>query len=217
MANGSIPLLGKKRWAKLAWENAWALDDAYWKSLSITTTDSDILYKSIGQPRYLSWWQISDNLPEHTKMCECLARIVCKACMLKSDDYRLKGLAQGYRTCTNCDLYAEENIRHILMQCPALENDRVILYDKLYNIDEKIQVMIYENPHKVFLWLLGGNIEYLDIEIMTRFWIVAGYEVTRIYRKVTQGRDGIGKWQIYPPDSPPLYRLSKPLDYALGM
>ena len=192
MANGSIPLPGKKRWAKLAWENAWALDDAYWKSLSITTNDSDILYKSIGQPRYLSWWQISDNLPEHTKMCECMARIVCKACMLKSDDYRLKGLAQGFRTCTNCDLYAEENIRHILMQCPALENDRVMLYDKLYNIDEKIQVMIYENPHKVFLWLLGGNIEYLDIEIMIRFWIVAGYEVTRIYRKVTQGRDGIG-------------------------
>ena len=174
------------------WENAWKLDDAYWKALSVTTTDSDILYKSIGQPRYLSWWQISDNLPEHTKMCECLARIVCKACMLKSDDYRLKGLPPSYRTCNNCDLYAEENIRHILMQCPALENDRAKMYDKLYNIDLKVKAVISENPHKVFLWLLGGNIEDLEAEIMIRFWIIAGYEVTRMYRKITHGRDGIG-------------------------
>ena len=67
-----------------------------------------------------------------------------------------------------------------------------MLYDKLYNIDEKVKVMISENPHKVFLWLLGGNIEYIDIEVMISFWITAGYEVTRMYRKVTKGRDGIG-------------------------
>ena len=192
MVKGISPILSKKMWSKLVWEKAWSLDDAYWKSLIATTDDSNILYKTIGVPRYLSWWQISDNCPRHTKMCESLARLVCKTSLLKSDDYRLKGLAPSNRVCNQCDLYASENVKHILMQCPTMEDDRVKLYQRLSSIDRTIEERMKNEPQNVFFWMLGGSIEGMEIELMTRFWITSGYAINKMYRKVTKGRDGIG-------------------------
>ena len=192
MAKGKTPIMSKTSWSKLVWEKAWTLDDAYWKSLLATTDDSNILYKTIGVPRYLSWWQISDNCPRHTKMRESLARLVSKTSLLKSDDYRLKGLTPINRVCNNCDLYAPENVKHLLMQCPAMEDDRVKLYHSLYLIDPSIEERMKNEPQNVFIWLLGGYIEGMEIELMTRFWITSGYAVNRMYRRVTKGRDGIG-------------------------
>ena len=157
MAKGMIPIMSKTGWSKLVWEKAWTLDDAYWKSLLATTDDNNILYKTIGVPRYLSWWQISDNYPRHAKMCESLARLVCKTSLLKSDDYRLKGLTHSNRACNNCDLYATENVKHLLMQCPAREDDRLKLYHSLYQIDLSIEECMRNEPQNVFIWMLGGN------------------------------------------------------------
>ena len=152
MAKGILPLISKKGWSKLVWDKAWVLDDAYWESLSITTNDSNILYKTIGTPRYLSWWQISDNLLIHTRMCESLARIVCKSSLLKSDDYRLKSLTPCNRVCNNCDLYATEDIKHLLMQCPAMEDDRVKLHHKLCAIDPAVKVLMENEPQLVYIY-----------------------------------------------------------------
>ena len=192
MAKGLIPVMSKKCWSKLVWEKAWTLDEAYWRSLTATTYDSNILYKTIGTPRYLSWWQISDKFPIHTKMCETLARIVCKSSLLKSDDFRLKGLTPSFRICSNCDLYAPEDIRHLLMQCPAMESDRVNLYHNLSLIDPSIKERMENEPHQVFMWMLGGSIEDVEIEHMIRFWITSGYAINSMYRRSTKGRDGIG-------------------------
>ena len=192
MVKGSSPIMSKKMWSKLVWEKAWSLDDAYWKSLMATTDDSNILYKTIGVPRYLSWWQISDNCPRHTKMCESLARLVCKTSLLKSDDYRLKGQTHSNRVCDQCELFAIENVKHMLMQCPSMEDDRVQLSRKLYSIDPSIEERMKNEPQNVFTWMLGGYIEGMDIELMTRFWITSGYAINKMYRKVTKGRDGIG-------------------------
>ena len=184
--------MSKTSWSKLVWEKAWSLDDAYWKSLIAPTDDSNILYITIGVPRFLSWWQISDNCPRHTKMCESLARLVCKASLLKSDDYRLKGLTPSNRVCNNCDLYAPENVNHLLMQCPAMEDDRVKLYHSLSLIDPSIEERMKNEPQNVFIWMLGGCMEGLEIDLMTRFWITFGYTINKMYRRVTKGRDGIG-------------------------
>ena len=155
MAKGILPLMSKISWSKVVWEKAWVLDDAYWRSLIVTTYDSNILYKTIGTPRYLSWWQISDKFPMHTKMCESLARIVCKTSLLKSDDYKLKSLTPSNRVCNNCDLYGPEDIKHLLKQCPATEDNRVKLYHKLYLIDSSIRERVKNEPQQVFIWLLG--------------------------------------------------------------
>ena len=69
------------------------------------------------------------------------------------------------------------------MQCPALEEYRVNMYNKLYKIDPEVKEVILTNPNKVFLWILGGNVDGLDVEVIIRFWITAGYEISRIYKK----------------------------------
>ena len=192
MAKSILPLISNKSWSKIVWDKAWVLDDAYWESLSKTTNDSNILYKTIGAPRYLSWWQISDNLPIHTRMCESLARIVCKSSLLKSDDYSLKSLTPCNRVCNNCDMYAKEDIKHLLMQCLATEDDRVKLHHKLCAIGAAVKVLMENEPQLVYIWLLGGNIEGLEADLMLRFWITAGYIIRNMYNRVTKGRSGVG-------------------------
>ena len=73
-----------------------------------------------------------------------------------------------------------------------MEDDRVKLYQRLSSIDPTIKERMKNEPQNVFFWMLGGSIEGMEIELMTRFWITSGYAINKMYRKVTKGRDGIG-------------------------
>ena len=41
--------------------------------------DNDILFKTMGQTRYMTWWMIADKFPELIKMVENMARLISKA------------------------------------------------------------------------------------------------------------------------------------------
>ena len=78
------------------------------------------------------------------------------------------------------------------MQCPAMEDDRLKLYQSLYQIDPSIEECMKNEPRNALIWMLGGNIEGMEADLMTKFWITSGYAVHKMYRRVTRGRDGIG-------------------------
>ena len=64
-------------------------------------------------------------------MCEVMSKTVCHASLLKQDDPRLKRLSLSNRTCIACDMYSVEDIFHVIMQCPAYQEDRKILLDEI--------------------------------------------------------------------------------------
>ena len=79
--------------------------------------------------------QVSDRYPQTMKSCEILAKLVCHASLLKTDDVRLKRLHRSARTCALCDLYEEDNVRHLVMQCPSMQTERTEMFNDLRNVE----------------------------------------------------------------------------------
>ena len=117
-AIGGTAIYSKNMWSKMAWEKAWEMDDAYWRSTSVIFNRNDLLYCTITKARYLVWWQLADKFPQMQRMCETMARLICRTSQLKSDDFRLKYSPIGARLCPNCALGIEETLHHMVMQCP---------------------------------------------------------------------------------------------------
>ena len=60
--------------------------------------------------------------------CETMARLVCHASLLKTDDLRLKNQSRINRVCSHCDLAALEDARHLVLQCPILQQKRATMF-----------------------------------------------------------------------------------------
>ena len=92
MATGNSPIMSKRRWSKIIWNNAWRLEDAYWNSTKILHKDNDLLQMALTCSRYLCWWELADKRPHLIRMCENMAKLVSHSSRLRGDDLRLKGL-----------------------------------------------------------------------------------------------------------------------------
>ena len=55
-------------WKRLAWERAWALDEMMWKIEFRLQKTLDLVCAINPNPRYLTWWALSDRYPEYTSM-----------------------------------------------------------------------------------------------------------------------------------------------------
>ena len=98
----------------------------------------------------MTWWQLSDADPSVMKTCECMARILAHASRLKGDDVNLKGLPARHRVCPQCDLYALENIHHIVMQCPGFHDLRVKMCEEIKALwgGGELPLYLRRNPAK---------------------------------------------------------------------
>ena len=197
MALGDTPLIGKKRWSNMVWENAWRLDDGYWKSIMTLNPECNLLSLVIGASRYLYWWFLSDKKPWLMKMCETLTKIVSRTSLLKADDVRLEGSLPSYRTCTMCDHYRLENIEHIIMQCPAVNDIRIKMYQDIYRVCPRFEILCQEHPGLVLAWLLGRQPDELSFEMMEYVWEISGCYVAEMYYTTVKGRTGIGQGLPY--------------------
>ena len=88
-------------------------------------------------------------------LCEDMAKLVCNASKLKSDDFMLEKATFGTRMCIECDLGIEENVKHIVMQCPAYENIRREMLDKIADLQNDIGTMVLAEHGEILYILLG--------------------------------------------------------------
>ena len=191
MCTGKSPIISKRAWSKLIWDRAWKLEDANWRAANIIHKDNDLLVRTIGETRYLTWWTISDLDYRLVRMCEDLSKLICHASLLKRDDYRLKGLTMSNKTCTNCDQYCVEDIVHIIMQCPYYQRDRDEMYDEMYNKCPNAMNVLDKESFNVAYYLLGKKMDSIDDNEMY-FWCLAGNAISKMYRKAIASRTGVG-------------------------
>ena len=80
---------------------------------------------SMDKSQYLRWLWVADKWPEHQRMCETMARLACRASRLnKGDNPMLTGAGFQSLLCTSrYVLGIVEDLKHLLMQCPASEGD----------------------------------------------------------------------------------------------
>ena len=124
-----------------------------------------------------------------------MSKIVCRASLLKTDDYRYKALTPSNRFCERCDMSELENIRHLIMQCPAYEVSRIQMYNDLYGIGNNVRECIESSPAEVLSWILGGRIEGVEEQDMIDFWCITGKYVCKMYY------DTVSKRQKTPGDT----------------
>ena len=188
--SGSIPIPSKKKWSELIWRKGWELDDNYWRAINTMNKENDLLSSTMSGFWYMVWWQLSDIATDMIKVCECIAIILCHTSLLKCDDYRLKDQPPSGRICELCDLYANENIHHLLMQCPGIYNEQLDMHEHICREVPEIQQKIADEPNNVLFWLLGRDIVDISEECHMKFRCIAGKWIYN--HKAVMSRSGIG-------------------------
>ena len=109
-------MYSKEGWKKLVWGRAWEVEDNDWDitcSFHKSLTDLNL---TLGGAKYLVWYQISDKIPKYVMQCENMAKMVCKASELKSDDRKFKQSTFAMK-CSLCNHAAYEDAKHMIMSC----------------------------------------------------------------------------------------------------
>ena len=142
--------------------------------------------------QYLVWWALADKWPEHQRMCESMARLVCRASRLKGDDPRNKDAGHSSSVCSRCVLGITENAMHVIMQCPAGEKVRGEMLKEIEGTSEAFRVKSNEDPGNVFHWRIGKDMEDVDEDEMDRIRIIAGYNIVRMYWGAISEKEWVG-------------------------
>ena len=182
----------KQIWKERVWARAWELEDVYWQIQFRVSRNLDIISRVSANCNYLTWWYLSDRFPTSIIICETLARLVCHASLLKVDDVRLKQLNRSDRVCSLCDLYEEDDVRHLIMQCPTLQPERTVMFTELRHVGEGHGERVMDRSGDILSVLLGKPAEDLAPDQMDEFWLVAGKHINIMYQRNIKLRKGIG-------------------------
>ena len=176
--------LSKSEWSNFIWNIAWNMED---KEYSDSKNDA-IMYHVMEEPRFLTWWLMSDIIPSMVSTCEVMAKLVCDANLLKSSDYRLKKLSFSHKVCTACELGIREDIKHVVMQCPQYEGTRSEMCDVLKAINDPHVQEVLEEPHEFFPVIMGKHPANVPFESMFKIWMVSSQYITLMYRHAINAR-----------------------------
>ena len=83
----------KTAWKKIIWDRAWSLEDTFWRGECNLQRNLDLISVINPNPRYLTWWALSDRYPSLIYFCETLGRLVCHASLF---EWMISGL-KGYQ------------------------------------------------------------------------------------------------------------------------
>ena len=181
-------IIEKSVWKEDIWKKAWNLEDSFWERQLFLEKKGQFLTATLSNPRYLTWWYVADVLPNRMACCEDMAKLVCNASRLKANDYSLKNSTHGRRMCIVCDLGIEENVNHIIMQCPANEMIRNEMFDAILVLPNDVGRELLADPNQTLLLLLGKTDVRFDIEHMLQFWAISAHYISRIYRITVRNR-----------------------------
>ena len=104
------------------------------------------------------------------------------------DDVLLAKGTYGVRMCIECDLGLEEDVKHIVMQCPMYEDSRKILFQTINELPNDIGSLVLDEPGEVLYILLGKSDQRLDIEQMIQVWLISASFISRMYRTAIKKR-----------------------------
>ena len=181
------------RWSKdelkkRIWGRAWKLDKCFWRVQVARQRSLDLLSNVCGGTGYIVWWQISDVNHQLMKSCETMVRLVSYASLLRADDVRLKGSPIASRFCTSCDLAAEDDVRHLIMQCPKWQTERTSFLMEITSITDGSGQTLLESQCDLVYVFLGRKATDLTFEQMVVVWTILAKHISDMYNcKIKEG------------------------------
>ena len=142
--------------------------------------------------RLLIWWQLADIAPNIMKQCEVMVKIVCRASRLKVDCYQYRKDPINRTYCELCNTFANEDARHLLLQCPALNVLRTELFDGIERIEYVYNASLFQPNTDVFETLMGKIPSDICYESQVEFLKVIAMCFYKMYYYVLNERSGVG-------------------------
>ena len=102
-----------------------------------------------------------------------MAKFVCDASLLKADDVRLKKLNRSSRFCSYCDLSEEDNIGHLVLQCPQFQDQRNTMFEEIQTIRGNEESIFLNGTCDILGIPLGKAVEFLSVDQMDKVWLAA--------------------------------------------
>ena len=180
----------KDIWRKKIWKRAWELDECFWAIQAVCHRSLDLLSNVCGGAGYLVWWQISDVNHSLMKCCEVVVRLLSHASLLKTDDVRLKGSSIAARFCNSCDLAAMDDVRHLILQCPAWQEERSDMMREISLIPDGSGQVILGSQVDLLYVLMGSGCNACTFEQMVIVWSISARYITKMYNR--RIKEGIG-------------------------
>ena len=116
------------------------------------------------------------------------------------------------------DLGIEENIFHLVMQCPHFEHDRVKMFQKLKDLGNTEVDRIVDNIHDLYFILMVKHPEGDELSVMIDLWDIAAKHISRMYTRAITGKrikhSGYPEiWNYFLDDTVLLLFLHSPKDF----
>ena len=184
----------KQMWKQEVWRNAWYIDNEEWSFTTALFRDTYYINMTKSRTEHcLTWWLLSNQYPSKIRMCENMAKLVCRCSNLYSDNITLKGSNLSNRACINCDLFQEENIEHIVLHCPNNSDLRDRMMLDIAELEVRYNVVL-TGSGVFLLCALGRQISDIDDCIMMEFWMITGNAISNMYVRTerTKPKTGVG-------------------------
>ena len=146
----------------------------------------------MGKVNYLEWWNIADLRPDLMRQCEDVTKLICGASDLKSDDPRLKSARPTEKMCVLCDGFETENVRHLILHCPHLNDLRDEMLLSIRNMPNGKGNEILIKSDNLLYTLVGKRSVDFDEQININFNTITVVYISRMYRIMIRERQGIG-------------------------
>ena len=182
----------KKQWRDIVWERAWVLENQDWQFRVALFNTTKYINATIDYVQTLIWWQIGSFFHEIMLPCEMMCKLVCRASDLKSDSHQYKNNPLNRPICNNCNEMAMENVEHLLMHCPYLNEERDFLSIEIENLERYYGINIITPVENNLFTLLRKALDIDNAEMMLQFYRIVATNVHQMYCKIMKTREGVG-------------------------
>ena len=182
----------KPVWKEMVWKRGWTLEDVHWQIEKQLFKNLELLKEISVDCRYLNWWMMLDNDPSITRKCEILAKLICHASMLKSDDFKLKRQSNVHKMCELCDDFVIEDARHLILQCTYFQNQREDLMLKINDFENRTGANVTNTDCDMLYILLGRRLEGLSDGQTIEIWRMCLESISAMYMANVNLKKGIG-------------------------
>ena len=182
----------KITWRNRVWKKAWEVEDHDWRMKTTYFKSIQTLKEVSGTFGYSIWWRLVDNQPQKIRQCEDMIKLICGASRLKCDDPRLKNSTSVNRMCEVCDNYEIEDVKHVIMHCPRVNELRLEMFNCFNEMNDNLGKLILNSSDNLFYTLLGKRCIELDDDVYLEFNEIASFYISKMYRLIVRERQGIG-------------------------
>ena len=175
---GGGGVVSREGWKRSVWRKAWDIEQEQWDEAIADNYNQIVTHKV----SYSIWWMLADKMQQYMRRCELMVKLLPHASLLRGDDKWFKSATFGSRCCILCEHAANEETRHMVMQCSGHDQRRQMMFNEISHIRQGVDRMVD------FGILMGGYIEEWSFEEMTPIWLISCTYISQMYYVVLNSR-----------------------------